>query len=115
MNAFSQRGSAGLVVGVIKSEILSFEQLGLPAVLKDVAMTKRGLVLFVGGSGSSKSNSLAAMIGYSNEHSYGHIITIEDPIEFMHARKNCVVTQRAVGSTERYEIALKNTLRQARM
>jgi twitching motility protein PilU len=114
VNAFNQRGSAGMVLRVIKGDIPKFEDLNLPPVLKEVAMTKRGLVIFVGGTGSGKSTSLAAMIGYRNENSYGHIITIEDPIEFVHAHKSCVVTQREVGvDTESYEIALKNTLRQA--
>jgi twitching motility protein PilU len=114
VNAFNQRGSAGMVLRVIKGDIPDFDQLTLPPVLKDVAMTKRGLVVFVGGTGSGKSTSLAAMVGYRNQNSFGHIITIEDPIEFVHAHKNCIVTQREVGvDTESYEIALKNTLRQA--
>lgn len=114
VNAFNQRGSAGMVLRVIKGDIPSFEQLDLPPVLKEVAMTKHGLVIFVGGTGSGKSTSLAAMIGYRNENSYGHIVTIEDPIEFVHPHKNCVVTQREVGvDTESYEVALKNALRQA--
>lgn len=114
VNAFTQRGSMGMVLRVIRSEIPNFEELGLPPVLRDVAMTKRGLVIFVGATGSGKSTSLASMIGYRNENSYGHIITIEDPIEFVHQHKNCIVTQREVGvDTDSYEIALKNTLRQA--
>ncbi len=114
VNAFVQRGSVGLVFRTINSKIPTFEELGLPAVLKDIAMTKRGLVIFVGGTGSGKSTSLAAMIGYRNEHSHGHIITIEDPVEFMHDHKNCVITQREVGvDTESGQAALKNTLRQA--
>ncbi len=114
VNAFTQRGSSGMVVRVINSEIPKFEDLKLPAILRDIAMTKRGLVIFVGGTGSGKSTSLAAMVGYRNENSYGHIITIEDPVEFVHDHKNCIVTQREVGiDTESYEIALKNTLRQA--
>ncbi|MGI8738603.1 MAG: PilT/PilU family type 4a pilus ATPase [Gammaproteobacteria bacterium] len=114
VNAFNQRGSAGMVLRIIKTEIPALEKLSLPPVLKEVSMTKRGLVMFVGGTGSGKSTSLAAMIGYRNENSQGHIVTIEDPIEFMHAHKGCVVTQREVGvDTESYEIALKNTLRQA--
>jgi twitching motility protein PilU len=84
VNAFVQRGSAGLVFRTIATKIPKFEELGLPEVLKEVAMTKRGLVIFVGGTGSGKSTSLAAMVGYRNENSYGHIITIEDPIEFIH-------------------------------
>ncbi|CAG0971418.1 Twitching mobility protein [Methylophilaceae bacterium] len=114
VNAFVQRGSTGLVFRTINSQIPSFEELGLPDVLKEVAMTKRGLVIFVGGTGSGKSTSLAAMIGYRNEHSHGHIITIEDPIEFVHDHKNCVISQREIGvDTDNWHIALKNTLRQA--
>lgn len=114
VNAFAQRGSHGMVVRTINGEIPKFEDLHLPPVLRDIAMTKRGLVIFVGGTGSGKSTSLAAMIGYRNENSYGHIVTIEDPIEFVHTHRNCIVTQREVGvDTEGYEIALKNTLRQA--
>jgi twitching motility protein PilU len=104
----------GMVLRVIRSEIPNFEELTLPSVLQDIAMTKRGLVIFVGATGSGKSTSLAAMLGYRNENSYGHIITIEDPIEFVHQHKNCIVTQREVGvDTDSYDIALKNTLRQA--
>ena len=114
VNAFVQRGSAGLVFRTIATKIPSFEELGLPEVLKEVTMTKRGLVIFVGGTGSGKSTSLAAMVGYRNENSHGHIITIEDPVEFVHDHKNCVITQREVGvDTENWHIALKNTLRQA--
>jgi twitching motility protein PilU len=114
VNAFIQRSSVGLVFRTITSEIPTIDELELPEVLKDIAMTKRGLVVFVGGTGSGKSTSLAAMVGHRNEHSYGHIITIEDPIEFMHTHKNCVVTQREIGvDTDSWEIALKNTLRQA--
>jgi len=114
VNAFTQRGSTGLVIRVIQSSIPEFKDLYLPDVLKEIAMTKRGLVIFVGSTGSGKSTSLAAMIGYRNKKSYGHIITIEDPIEFVHQHENCIVTQREVGvDTENYEIALKNTLRQA--
>jgi twitching motility protein PilU len=114
VNAFTQRGSVGVVLRVIRSEIPDFESLNLPVILKDIAMTKRGLVIFVGATGSGKSTSLAAMIGFRNENSHGHIITIEDPIEFVHNHKNCIVTQREVGvDTDNYEIALKNTLRQA--
>lgn len=114
VNAFTQRGSVGVVLRVIRSEIPDFDSLNLPPVLTDIAMTKRGLVIFVGATGSGKSTSLAAMIGYRNENSHGHIITIEDPIEFVHNHKNCIVTQREVGvDTDNYEIALKNTLRQA--
>jgi len=114
VNAFIQRGSTGLVFRTITTKIPKFEELGLPDVLKDIAMTKRGLVIFVGGTGSGKSTSLAAMIGYRNENSYGHIITIEDPVEFVHDHINCVITQREVGvDTDNWHIALKNTLRQA--
>ena len=114
VNAFTQRGSAGVVLRVIRSDIPEFADLDLPPILKDVAMTSRGLVIFVGATGSGKSTSLAAMVGYRNENSKGHIITIEDPIEFIHNHRNCIVTQREIGvDTESYEIALKNTLRQA--
>jgi len=114
VNAFAQRGSPGMVLRVINSEIPKFESLKLPPVLRDISMTKRGLVIFVGGTGSGKSTSLAAMVGYRNENSFGHIVTIEDPIEFVHKHKNCIITQREVGvDTEDYDIALKNTLRQA--
>ncbi len=113
-NAFVEQGRTGLVLRTINAKIPSFEELHLSPVLKDVAMTKRGLVLFVGGTGCGKTTSLAAMVGYRNENSYGHIITIEDPVEFVHEHKNCIVTQREVGvDTEDWETALKNTLRQA--
>jgi len=114
VNAFIQQGRAGLVLRTINTRIPTLDELILPAVLKDVTMAKRGLVLFVGGTGSGKSTSLAAMIGYRNENSYGHIITIEDPVEYVHEHKNCIITQREVGvDTESWEMALKNTLRQA--
>ena len=114
VNCFVQQGYVGAVLRVITTTIPNFEELKLPPVLKDVAMTKRGLVLFVGGTGSGKSTSLAAMIGYRNENSHGHIITIEDPVEFVHPHKNCMITQREVGvDTDSWEAALKNTLRQA--
>jgi twitching motility protein PilU len=114
VNAFVQRGSVGLVFRTISTKIPDFEELGLPEVLKEIALTKRGLVIFVGGTGSGKSTSLAAMVGYRNQNSYGHIITIEDPVEFVHEHKNCIVTQREVGvDTDNWHIALKNTLRQA--
>src|ERR687891_2115083 len=114
VNCFVQQGQVGAVLRVITTTIPSFDDLKLPPVLKDVAMTKRGLVIFVGGTGSGKSTSLAAMIGYRNENSHGHIITIEDPVEFVHPHKNCMITQREVGvDTESWEAALKNTLRQA--
>ena len=114
VNAFTQRGSVGVVLRVIRSDIPEFADLDLPPVLQDIAMTSRGLVIFVGATGSGKSTSLAAMVGYRNEHSKGHIITIEDPIEFIHNHRNCIVTQREIGvDTESYDVALKNTLRQA--
>jgi twitching motility protein PilU len=114
VNAFVQRGSPGLVFRTITSKIPNLEELGLPPVLKDIVMTKRGLVILVGGTGSGKSTSLAAMVGHRNENSYGHIITIEDPIEFIHEHRNCMITQREVGvDTENWFAALKNTLRQA--
>ncbi len=114
VNAFIQQGHTGIILRTITTAIPKFEDLKLPAVLKDVAMTKRGLVLFVGGTGSGKSTSLAAMIGHRNENSYGHIITIEDPVEYVHPHINCIITQREVGvDTFSWEAALKNTLRQA--
>ena len=114
VNCFIQMGQVGMVLRVITTAIPNFEDLKLPPVLKDVGMTKRGLVLFVGGTGSGKSTSLAAMIGYRNENSHGHIITIEDPVEYVHPHKNCLITQREVGvDTDSWQSALKNTLRQA--
>ena len=114
VNAFIQQGRVGMVLRTINTSIPKFDDLKLPAVLKDVVMTKRGLVIMVGGTGSGKSTSLAAMMGYRNENSYGHIITIEDPIEYVHDHINCVVTQREVGvDTDSWHAALKNTLRQA--
>jgi len=114
VNCFVQQGFVGMVLRVITTTIPNFEDLNLPPVLRDVAMTKRGLVLFVGGTGSGKSTSLAAMIGYRNENSHGHIITIEDPVEYVHPHRNCIITQREVGvDTDSWEAALKNTLRQA--
>ena len=114
VNAFVQQSRIGIVLRTITTAIPKFEDLGLPSVLKDVAMTKRGLVIFVGGTGSGKSTSLAAMIGFRNENSYGHIITIEDPVEYVHEHNHCLVTQREVGvDTDSWESALKNTLRQA--
>ncbi len=113
-NAFVQRGQVGLVFRTITTKIPEMDELALPQVLKDVAMSKRGLVIFVGGTGSGKSTSLAALVGYRNQNSYGHIITIEDPVEFVHEHKNCIVTQREIGvDTDSWHIALKNTLRQA--
>ena len=114
INAMIHRGAAALVCRVITSDIPKFEDLKLPPVLKDVVMEKRGLVIFVGGTGSGKSTSLAAMIDYRNENSFGHIITIEDPIEYVHPHKNCIISQREVGvDTQNWFAALKNTLRQA--
>src|SRR5450432_3850748 len=114
VNAFVQQARIGIVCRTITTAIPKFEDLGLPNVLKDIAMTKRGLVIFVGGTGSGKSTSLAAMIGHRNENSYGHIITIEDPVEYVHEHKNCIITQREVGvDTDTWFAALKNTLRQA--
>src|SRR4029077_20609653 len=114
VNAFVQQGNVGIVLRVITTTIPKIEELGLPSVLKDVIMTKRGLVIMVGATGSGKSTSLAAMVGYRNENSQGHIITIEDPIEYVHPHRNCVVTQREVGiDCESWSVALRNTLRQA--
>ncbi|MEK6806932.1 MAG: PilT/PilU family type 4a pilus ATPase [Pseudomonadota bacterium] len=114
VNAFVQQGRVGGVLRTIQTEIPDFEKLGLPPVLKDIVMTKRGLVLMVGGTGSGKSTSLAAMIGYRNQNSKGHIITMEDPIEYVHPHLGCIITQREVGQdTQSWENALKNTLRQA--
>ena len=114
VNAFMQQNRVGLVLRTIKSEIPSFEQLQLPAVLKELALTKRGLTIVVGATGSGKSNTLAALIGHRNETTHGHIVTIEDPVEFVHPHRNCIVTHREVGvDTESWGIALKNTLRQA--
>ncbi len=114
VNVFVQQQRVGLVLRKIETRIPNFEELRLPPILKDIAMTQRGLVIFVGGTGCGKSTSLAAMVGYRNENSSGHIITVEDPIEFVHEHKGCIITQREVGvDTESYEVALKNTLRQA--
>ena len=114
VNAFVQQGNVGLVMRVITTTIPKFEDLNIPPVLKDVIMTKRGLVIMVGGTGSGKSTTLAAMIGYRNENHYGHIITIEDPIEYTHPHINSLITQREVGvDTASWESALHNTLRQA--
>ena len=113
-SAYVQRGMCGLVVRRIQDEIPTVDELGLPPIIKELAMTKRGLVIFVGATGTGKSTSLAAMVGYRNENSRGHIITIEDPIEFIHEHAGCIVTQREVGmDTESFDVALKNTLRQA--
>src|SRR6516165_2353356 len=114
VNAFVQQGNVGLVLRTIPQVLPTIDSMNLPHILKDIAMTKRGLVIFVGATGSGKSTSLAAMVDHRNENSYGHIITIEDPVEFVHPHKNCVITQREVGiDTDGWEIALKNTLRQA--
>ena len=114
VSAFTQRSSAGMVLRRIESKIPTAEELGIPPILNELAMTKRGLIIFVGATGTGKSTSLAAMVGHRNNNSTGHIITIEDPIEYLHSHAGCVVTQREVGiDTESYEVALKNTLRQA--
>ena len=114
VSAFYQRNQAGMVLRRIETRIPEIDELGLPGIMRDLAMTKRGLVIFVGGTGTGKSTSLASMIGYRNQNSTGHIITIEDPIEFLHKHEGCIVTQREVGiDTASYEVALKNTLRQA--
>ena len=113
-NSFIQQGHPGLVMRTITTEIPTLDGLGLPEVLKDIIMTKNGLVILVGGTGSGKSTSLAAMVDYRNENSHGHIVTIEDPIEYVHPHKNCILMQREIGvDTEDWGIALKNTLRQA--
>ena len=114
VNAMVQRGATALVLRAITSKIPSFESLNLPPVLKQISLKKRGLVIFVGGTGSGKSTSLASMIDYRNENSQDHIITIEDPIEFVHQHKSCIISQREVGvDTDNWFAALKNTLRQA--
>ncbi|MDJ0806230.1 MAG: PilT/PilU family type 4a pilus ATPase [Gammaproteobacteria bacterium] len=114
VSAFIQRDAVGMVLRRIETRIPTMEQLYLPPVLKDLSMAKRGVVLFVGATGTGKSTSLAAMIGYRNARGSGHIISIEDPIEFIHDHQGCIITQREVGlDTESYEVALKNTLRQA--
>ncbi len=114
VNAFTQRGCAGMVLRHIPNHIPDMKSLGLPSIFRDIASTKRGLVIVVGATGSGKSTTLASMVDYRNTNSKGHIVTIEDPIEFVHAHKGCLVTQREVGvDTANYEVALKNTLRQA--
>lgn len=114
VSALYQRNRVGMVMRLVKDEIPTIEQLHVPEIIKELAMTKRGLVIFVGATGSGKSTTLAAMIGYRNQNSTGHILTIEDPIEFNHKHAGCVVTQREVGvDTDSYDIALKNSLRQA--
>ena len=113
-SAFYQRNLAGMVLRRIETKIPEIDDLGLPEVIKELAMTKRGLILFVGATGTGKSTSLASMIGHRNRNSKGHIISVEDPIEFVHQHHGCVITQREVGiDTESFEVALKNTLRQA--
>lgn len=113
-SAYVQRGRAGLVVRRINTQIPTIEELGLPPIIRDLSMTKRGLVIFVGATGTGKSTSLASMVGYRNRNSRGHIISIEDPIEYLHEHAGCIITQREVGmDTESFQVALKNTLRQA--
>jgi len=114
VNCFRQKGCVGIVIRQIKTDIKTIDDLELPEILKEISMTKRGLVLLVGATGSGKSTSLAAMIDYRNQNQSGHIVTIEDPIEYVHTHKKCIITQREIGmDTESYEIALKNALRQA--
>ena len=114
VNAFVQQGQVGLVFRTIPATLPTIDGLGLPVVLKEIAMTKRGMVIFVGATGCGKSTSLAAMVDWRNENSFGHIITVEDPVEFVHPHKNCIVTQRELYiDTDSWEAALKNTLRQA--
>jgi twitching motility protein PilU len=114
VSAFVQQGHIGCVIRTIVAKIPTFEELELPPILKEVVLTKRGLVIVVGGTGSGKSTTLAAMVGYRNEKTHGHIVTIEDPVEFVHPHRGCVITQREVGvDTESWHNALKNTLRQA--
>jgi twitching motility protein PilU len=114
VSAFQQRDLPGMVLRKIESRIPTPDSLLLPPILKEICMAKRGIILFVGGTGTGKSTSLAALVGYRNHNSHGHIITIEDPIEFVHQHAGCIITQREVGiDTESFEVALKNTLRQA--
>ena len=114
VNAFVQQGKVGMVLRIIPTTLPTIDSLGMPQILKDIVMSKRGLCILVGATGSGKSTTLAALVDWRNENSYGHIITIEDPVEFVHAHKNCVITQREVGlDTDGWEVALKNTLRQA--
>ena len=114
VNVFQQQQRVGMVLRTITTKIPDLDEMGLPPILKDVVMTKRGLVLMVGGTGSGKSTTLAAMLGHRNKNSYGHIITIEDPVEYVHEHINCIITHREVGvDTNDWEAALKNTLRQA--
>ncbi len=114
VNAFIQQGKVGMVMRVIPQIMPTIDGLGMPQVLKEAVMSKRGLIILVGATGSGKSTTLAALVDWRNEQSYGHIITVEDPVEFVHMHKNCVITQREVGlDTDSWEVALKNTLRQA--
>ena len=114
VNVFMQQQRVGMVLRTITTKIPDLDELGMPPVLKDIVMTKRGLVIVVGGTGSGKSTTLAAMLGHRNKNSYGHIITIEDPVEYVHEHINCLITHREVGvDTESWHAALKNTLRQA--
>ena len=114
VNAFVQQSRIGMVLRTITTDIPKFEDLGLPPVLRDIIMSKRGIMMFVGATGCGKSTSMASLLGFRNENSFGHIITIEDPIEFVHEHRNCIVTQREVGvDTDDWQIALKNSLRQA--
>jgi twitching motility protein PilU len=114
VNAFVQQASTGCVLRLINSKIPTIEELELPPILKEVVLTKRGLVIMVGGTGSGKSTTLAAMVGYRNEKTRGHIVTIEDPVEYVHPHKGCIITQREINvDTDSWHIALKNTLRQA--
>ena len=114
VNAFIQQGKVGMVLRVIPNTLPTIDGLGVPPVLKEIVLSKRGLCIMVGATGSGKSTTLAAMVDWRNEKTFGHIITIEDPVEFIHPHKNCVVTQREVGlDTDSWEAALKNTLRQA--
>ncbi|MCK7594367.1 PilT/PilU family type 4a pilus ATPase [Pseudomarimonas salicorniae] len=114
VSCFYQRNQVGMVLRRIETKIPTVEELNLPPIIKTLAMTKRGIIIFVGATGTGKSTSLAAMIGYRNQNSSGHIITIEDPIEFVHKHEGCIITQREVGiDTDSWEAALKNTLRQA--
>jgi len=114
VNAFVQMGKVGLVMRTIPAKIPTVDELGLPQVLKNLALAKRGICILVGGTGSGKSTSLAAMVDWRNEKTHDHIVTIEDPVEFVHQHKNCIITQREVGlDTDGWEVALKNSLRQA--
>jgi twitching motility protein PilU len=114
VNAFVQQARVGMVLRTITTDIPKFDELGLPTVLKDIIMSKRGIMMFVGATGAGKSTSMASLLGYRNENSFGHIVTIEDPIEFVHEHRNCIVTQREVGvDTDSWDIALRNSMRQA--